>query len=52
MTMARLLSTAVRLQLPFIRTLIERQLKGRWSRTAVDNSLAIVIRWPDNVPTN
>ncbi|RYD43481.1 MAG: histidine kinase [Sphingomonadales bacterium] len=36
----------------FIRTLIERQLKGRWQRTAVDNSLAIVIRWPDNVPTN
>ena len=36
----------------FIRTLIERQLKGSWSRTAVDNSLAIVIRWPDNVPTN
>ncbi|OHD06147.1 CHASE domain-containing protein [Sphingopyxis sp. RIFCSPHIGHO2_12_FULL_65_19] len=32
----------------FIRTLIERQLKGSWSRTAVDNSLAIVIRWPDN----
>lgn len=32
----------------FIRTLIERQLKGSWQRTAVDNSLAIVIRWPDN----
>ncbi|WP_447929381.1 CHASE domain-containing protein [Sphingopyxis fribergensis] len=32
----------------FIRTLIERQLKGRWQRTAVDNRLAIVIRWPDN----
>ncbi|HWV59255.1 MAG TPA: CHASE domain-containing protein [Sphingopyxis sp.] len=32
----------------FIRTLIERQLKGSWSRTAVDKRLAIVIRWPDN----
>ncbi len=36
----------------FIRTLIERQLKGSWRRTTVDNRLAIVIRWPDNVPTN
>ena len=32
----------------FIRSLIERQLKGSWQRTAVDNGLAIVIRWPDN----
>ena len=32
----------------FIRTLIERQLKGSWSRSAVDNSLSIVIRWPDD----
>jgi len=32
----------------FIRTLIERQLKGSWQRSAVDNRLAIVIRWPDN----
>jgi two-component sensor histidine kinase len=32
----------------FIRSMIERQLKGSWTRTAVDNSLAIVIRWPDN----
>lgn len=32
----------------FIRTLIERQLKGSWQRTAVDNRLAIVIRWPDD----
>ena len=31
----------------FIRTLIERQLKGSWTRTAVDNRLAIVIRWPE-----
>ena len=36
----------------FIRTLIERQLKGSWSRTAVDKRLAIVIRWPDNGPTD
>lgn len=36
----------------FIRTLIERQLKGSWQRTAVDNSLAIVIRWPDNAPND
>jgi len=36
----------------FIRTLIERQLKGSWQRTAVDKRLAIVIRWPDNVPTH
>ncbi|WP_428678701.1 CHASE domain-containing protein [Sphingopyxis sp.] len=35
----------------FIRSLIERQLKGSWQRTAVDNSLAIVIRWPDNGST-
>ena len=32
----------------FIRTLIERQLKGSWQRSAVDNRLTIVIRWPDN----
>ena len=32
----------------FIRSLIERQLKGSWNRTAVDNSLTIVIRWPDD----
>lgn len=31
----------------FIRTLIERQLKGSWSRTATDHGLAITIRWPD-----
>lgn len=31
----------------FIRTLIERQLKGSWERTAADHSLAITIRWPD-----
>ncbi|MBL0915726.1 MAG: CHASE domain-containing protein [Sphingopyxis sp.] len=36
----------------FIRSLIERQLKGSWQRTAVDNSLSIVIRWPDNGPTD
>jgi len=32
----------------FIRTLIERQLKGSWQRSAVDNRLTIIIRWPDN----
>ncbi len=31
----------------FIRTLIERQLKGRWTRSAADHSLSITIRWPD-----
>ncbi|MGH6650174.1 MAG: CHASE domain-containing protein [Sphingopyxis sp.] len=31
----------------FIRTLIERQLKGSWDRRAADHSLAITIRWPD-----
>jgi two-component sensor histidine kinase/CHASE1-domain containing sensor protein len=36
----------------FIRSLIERQLKGSWQRSAVDNGLAIVIRWPDNGPTS
>lgn len=36
----------------FIRSLIERQLKGSWQRSAVDNGLAIVIRWPDNGPAN
>jgi two-component sensor histidine kinase len=36
----------------FIRTLIERQLKGSWQRSAVDNRFTIVIRWPDNgIPT-
>ena len=34
----------------FVRTLIERQLKGHWSRTAVDDGLTIVIRWPDDAP--
>lgn len=32
----------------FIRSLIERQLKGSWRREAVDNRLSIVIRWPDD----
>lgn len=36
----------------FIRTLIERQLKGSWQRTAVDKSLVIVIRWPDDDTTD
>ncbi|WP_260582054.1 hypothetical protein [Sphingopyxis sp. PET50] len=31
----------------FIRTLIERQLKGSWNRSAGDRSLTILIRWPD-----
>lgn len=31
----------------FIRTLIERQLKGSWNRSAADHSLLITIRWPD-----
>ena len=31
----------------FIRTLIERQLKGSWDRSAADHSLTIIIRWPD-----
>lgn len=31
----------------FIRSLIERQLKGSWMREASDNRLTIVIRWPD-----
>lgn len=35
----------------FIRSLIERQLKGSWERSAVDNGLAIVIRWPDDGST-
>jgi two-component sensor histidine kinase len=30
----------------FIRTLIERQLKGSWTRTAADHGLAITLRWP------
>ena len=34
----------------FIRTLIERQLKGSWTRTAADQRLSIVIRWPDAPP--
>jgi CHASE1-domain containing sensor protein len=35
----------------FIRTLIERQLKGSWKRSADDCRLAITIRWPDRDPT-
>ncbi|WP_447750320.1 CHASE domain-containing protein [Sphingopyxis fribergensis] len=31
----------------FIRTLIERQLKGSWDRHATDHLLTIIIRWPD-----
>ncbi len=31
----------------FIRTLIERQLKGSWDRSAADHRLTIIIRWPD-----
>lgn len=34
----------------FIRTLIERQLKGSWDRRAADHGLAITIRWPDRTP--
>jgi CHASE1-domain containing sensor protein/two-component sensor histidine kinase len=30
----------------FIRTLIERQLKGNWTRAAVDHGLSITLRWP------
>ena len=36
----------------FIRSLIERQLDGDWQRTAVDNGLSIVIRWPDDGPNS
>ncbi|MBL8650885.1 MAG: CHASE domain-containing protein [Sphingopyxis sp.] len=34
----------------FIRSLIERQLKGSWQRGAIDHGLAITIRWPDRDP--
>jgi two-component sensor histidine kinase/CHASE1-domain containing sensor protein len=30
----------------FIRSLIERQMKGQWHRTASDHGLTIIIRWP------
>jgi two-component sensor histidine kinase len=30
----------------FIRTLIERQLKGSWTRAAADHRLSITLRWP------
>lgn len=33
----------------FIRTLIERQLKGSWDRRTADHALAITIRWPDRI---
>lgn len=33
----------------FIRTLIERQLKGKWTRTVADRALHITLRWPDHV---
>jgi len=36
----------------FIRTLIERQLKGSWDRSATDHRLAITIRWPDRDTAN
>ena len=35
----------------FIRSLIERQLKGSWQRGAADHRLSITIRWPDREPT-
>ncbi len=35
----------------FIRSLIERQLKGSWQRSAADHCLSITIRWPDRAPT-
>ena len=35
----------------FIRSLIERQLKGSWQRSAADHCLSITIRWPDREPT-
>ena len=34
----------------FIHTLIERQLKGSWDRSAADHRLTITIRWPDRDP--
>ncbi|MDZ3832341.1 MAG: CHASE domain-containing protein [Sphingopyxis sp.] len=34
----------------FIRSLIERQLKGEWNRAAADHRLDIRIRWPDRTP--
>ena len=36
----------------FIRTLIERQLKGSWDRCAADHRLCITIRWPDRRNTD
>ncbi|WP_428630934.1 CHASE domain-containing protein [Sphingopyxis sp.] len=36
----------------FIRTLIERQLKGSWNRSAADHRLSITIRWPDRDVAN
>lgn len=35
----------------FIRSLIERQLKGSWDRSAADHRLSITIRWPDRDPS-
>lgn len=35
----------------FIRSLIERQLKGSWKRNAADHRLSITIRWPDRDPS-
>ncbi|WP_033073654.1 CHASE domain-containing protein [Sphingopyxis sp. MWB1] len=34
----------------FIRSLIERQLKGEWQRSAVDHCLRVVIRWREQAP--
>lgn len=31
----------------FVRSLIERQLKGSWDRRAEDRRLTVIIRWPD-----
>lgn len=36
----------------FIRSLIERQMKGQWTRTAADHRLTILIRWPDHAAEN
>lgn len=34
----------------FIRSLIERQLKGEWQRSAADHCLRVVIRWREQAP--
>lgn len=36
----------------FIRTLIERQLHGKWQRQVADHQLSVIIRWQESLPAS